>query len=203
LKDEAKVFIVDDDPSILRSMTRALVAAEWRVEAFSSAAAFLARSFYDGIGCVIADLRMPGMDGLELQNAFIISGYSMPLIFLSAYGDVPTTVKAMKAGAVDFLTKPVPMAGLLQSVEMAVARHREILANRSENEKRRHRWLALTPREKEVALLVGRGLMNKVIAAELGAAEATIKIHRGRAMQKLGAASVPDLLQVLAGIGIA
>ncbi len=184
-------------------MTRGLVAADWRVEAFSSAYFLLQRSRYDGLGCVVADLRMPGMDGLELQEAIVGRGCFMPIIFLTGYGDIPTTVRAMKAGAVDFLTKPVSMTDLLRSIESAIEKHREILADRSEAHASTERWNALTPREKEVALLVSRGLANKVIAEELGAAEATIKIHRGRAMQKLGADSVPHLLQTLSRIAFA
>ncbi len=202
MRGETTVFVVDDDASVLRATTRALVAARWQVEAFSSAQSLLQRPVYEGAGCVVADLRMPGMDGLELQRALAKRGYSMPVIFLSGYGDVPTTVRAMKAGAVDFLTKPVLMDDLLHSIEVAVARHREILADLLEARECKNRWLGLTPREREVALLVARGMLNKVIAAELGAAEATIKIHRGRVMQKLGASSVPDLLQTLSRIEV-
>lgn len=197
----ALVFVVDDDPSVLRALDRTLRASGLTVEVFSSPDAFLARPRYRGPACLITDLRMPGMSGLELQQILNHSGYKLPVIFISGHGDIPTTVRAVKAGAVDFLTKPFVRDQLLASVESAIRYHRGVLAEEQLLEERRARFGLLTPREQEVCLLVGRGLLNKQIAAELGAAEKTIKVHRARVMSKLGVGSVAQLVDLLREIG--
>jgi len=194
---ERTVFVVDDDPSVLRSLERLLRAAGYAVEAHASPQVFLERAPMDRPGCVVVDLRMPGLGGLDLQEELARRGFPLPLIFLTGHGDVPSSVRAMKAGAIDFLSKPCDDTDLLAAVERALARDAEARAARAEKEAIRARFDALTPREREVCLLVARGLLNKQIAAELGAAEKTIKVHRGRVMAKLGAESVADLVRLV------
>ena len=198
------VFVVDDDPSMLRALERMLRTSGHSAEVYASPGAFLARPRYPGPACLITDLRMPGMSGLELQQALLASGYRIPIIFISGHGDIPTTVKAVKAvkaGAVDFLPKPFAREELLASVESALRYHREALAEQAANDERRSKFALLTPREQEVCVLVGRGLLNKQIAAELGAAEKTIKVHRARVMAKLAVGSVAELVDLLREIG--
>jgi len=194
---ERTVFLVDDDPSVLRGLERLLRSAGYVVEAHASSRAFLERAPADRPGCVVVDLRMPEMGGLDLQEELARRGFPLPLVFLTGHGDVPSSVRAMKGGAIDFLTKPCDDTDLLAAVERALARDAEARAARAEKEAVRARFDALTPREREVCLLVARGLLNKQIAAELGAAEKTIKVHRGRVMEKLGAASVADLVRLV------
>jgi FixJ family two-component response regulator len=197
MRDTTTVFLVDDDPSILRATARGLQTAGYHVEAFLSPALFLARPPYDGIGCLIVDFRMSEMNGLELQNAVKRTGSTLPVIFLTGHGDIPTTVRALKAGAVDFLTKPYALDQLLTTVSRAVARHREILTASEKTAEMRIRLQSLTARELEVCRLVGQGLLNKQIAGDLGTAEGTIKIHRRRVMEKLGVESVAELVRFL------
>jgi FixJ family two-component response regulator len=191
------VFLVDDDSSVLKATRRALKVAGYEVEVFSSALEFLERPKPDGLGCLIVDLRMPGMNGLELQETLLRRDYDLPLIFLSGDGDVPSAVRAMRAGAVDFLTKPYVTKELLDVLEKAIAKHREFLEGQKTLLQLRERFRALTPREQEVCVLVGQGLLNKQVAAELGTAEKTVKIHRARVMQKLHVSSVAELVRVL------
>ncbi len=141
------VFVVDDDPSMLRALERMLRTSGHSAEVYASPGAFLARPRYPGPACLITDLRMPGMSGLELQQALLASGYRIPIIFISGHGDIPTTVKAVKAGAVDFLTKPFAREELLASVESALRYHREALAEQAANDERRSKFALLTPRE--------------------------------------------------------
>ncbi|MDI1476242.1 response regulator [Polyangium sp. y55x31] len=194
---ERTVFVVDDDPSVLRGLERLLRSAGYVVEAHASPRAFLERAPADRPGCVVVDLRMPEIGGLDLQEEFARRGFPLPLIFLTGHGDVPSSVRAMKGGAIDFLSKPCDDTDLLAAVERALARDAEARAARAEKEAVRARFAALTPREREVALLVAQGLLNKQIAAELGAAEKTIKVHRGRVMEKLGAESLADLVRLV------
>jgi FixJ family two-component response regulator len=191
------VFVVDDDPSVLRGLERLLRAAEYAVETFASARAFLESAPVDRPGCVVVDLRMPELSGLDLQEELSRRGFPLPLIFLTGHGDVPSSVRAMKGGAVDFLSKPCDETDLLAAVERALARDSEARAARTEGEAVRARFAALTPREHEVCLLVAKGLLNKQIAAELGTSEKTVKVHRGRVMEKLGADSVADLVRLV------
>ena len=194
---ERTVFVVDDDLSVLRSLERLLRAAEYDVEGYASPRAFLENAPMDRPGCVIVDLRMPELGGLDLQEELSQRGFQLPLIFLTGHGDVPSSVRAMKGGAIDFLSKPCDDTDLLAAVERALARDAEERAERAEKETVRARFASLTPREHEVCLLVARGLLNKQIAAELGAAEKTVKVHRGRVMEKLGAESVADLVRLV------
>lgn len=185
------VFIVDDDDSLRRALERLLRAEGHTVESFASAQAYLARARYDGPGCLLLDLAMPGMDGLELQQRLARDAESLPIVFLSGHANVPESVRAMKMGAVDFLTKPVDEAELLGAVRTALARRNARLHGRA-------RLAALSAREREVMRLVVTGLRNKEIAAQLGITEKTVKVHRARVMEKTGATSLPELVRLAA-----
>ena len=191
------VFVVDDDPSVLRALERLLRAAGHAVEAYASPGAFLERAPSERPGCAVIDLRMPGLDGTELQEELSRRGCPLPIVFLTGHGDVPSSVRAMKAGAIDFLTKPCDDTDLLAAVARAIERDARGRAALGEQQALRTRFEALTPREREVCLRVAQGLLNKQIADELGAAEKTIKVHRGRVMEKLGVESVAELVRLV------
>ncbi|MCY1064367.1 response regulator [Nannocystis sp. RBIL2] len=197
VQPERTVFVVDDDPSVLRSLERLLRAAEYAVEAYASPRAFLEGARMERPGCGVVDLRMPELGGLDLQEELSRRGLSIPLIFLTGHGDVPSSVRAMKAGAVDFLSKPCDDTDLLAAVERALSRDAEARAVRAETAAIQARFASLTPRERQVGSLVAQGLLNKQIAAQLGTAEKTIKIHRGRLMEKLGVESVAALVRLV------
>ena len=197
------VFVVDDDPSMLRALARLLKTDGREVETFASPAEFLARSPHEGPGCVVLDLKMPGLSGLEVQEALLSSSRDLPIIFVSGHGKVPAAVRAMKAGAVDFLTKPFEDEVLLVSVEAAIGRSVSSIADRAETQAIETRLRSLTPREREVLPLVARGLPNKQIAARLGTSLQTIKVHRARVMEKMRAGSLADLVRIAGRSGIA
>jgi FixJ family two-component response regulator len=186
------VHVVDDDPSFSRAVSRRLEAEGFQVVTFESAEAFLA-GLTDAPGCVVLDLRMPGAGGLEVQDALAARPDPLPVVFLTGHGDVHSSVRAMKAGAVDFLTKPVTGDELVEAVRRAIALDESARASRRQARDLRARYERLTPREREVFALVARGLLNKQIAGELGTAERTVKAHRARVMEKMGAQSVADL----------
>ena len=191
------VFAVDDDPSVRKALTRLLRHAGYATEIFESGSDFLKREQHSGPTCIIVDLQMPGINGMDLQDALIRSGREEQLVFLTGHGDVPQCAQAMKAGAVDFLPKPIVGDELLQCVERALTRSAEQRRHKSEKDQARRLLDLLTPRECEVMQLVITGMLNKQIAGELGMAEQTVKIHRGRAMRKLGVTSVPDLVRLV------
>jgi len=196
VNDEAPtIFLVDDDPSILRALTRLLRAGGHAVSAFRSPREFLAQHDPAVPGCVVLDLAMPGLNGLELQTALAASGCERPIIFVSGHGDVPSSVRAMKAGAVDFLTKPVSEEILLAAIRRAIDRDRLMRQARAELDAIGERLNTLTPREREVLQHVVSGQLNKQIAADLGTALKTVKIHRGRMMEKMGVRSVAELVR--------
>lgn len=186
------VHVVDDDESLLRAVSRRLEAAGFTVEGFSSAEAFLARRSHSP-GCVIVDLRMEGRSGLELQEALGRMDDPLPVIFLTGHGDVHSSVRAMKRGAVDFLTKPVSGEELIEAVQRAIALDARGRAERHGLRELTRRYAGLTPRERQVFALVARGLLNKQIAGQLGTSERTVKAHRARVMSKMGVQSVADL----------
>lgn len=188
-----KVHVVDDDASILRALARLLGVAGHTVETFSSATAFLAAHGPQCRGCVLVDLRMPGMGGLELQTALAQSGNPLPVIFLTGHGDIPTSVHAMKDGAEDFLTKPVKKEELLKAVGRALARDEQSFVEFLRRKKLRQCFERLTAREREVLIHVIAGKLNKEIAADLGASERTIKAHRAAIMEKMQAQSPVEL----------
>ncbi len=196
------VFVIDDDPSLRRAVERQLQGAGYIVETFASAQAFLDRTPPTGVACIVSDVRMPGLSGLDLQATLARAGRDLPTVFISGHGDIPTSVQAMRAGAVTFLAKPFGKDELAAAVGEALARSRGRERARRENAELQARYRSLTPREREVLALVSAGLLNKVIADRLGAAEKTVKIHRGRVMEKMSASSVADLVRMVERLGL-
>ena len=196
------VFLVDDDPGVLRGLTRILNAKGYDIQAFASATDFIVRHDRSIPGCAILDVSMPDLDGLELQKVMNADGFERPVIFITGVGDIPTSVQAMKAGAIDFLTKPVKTADLLAAVALAEKKEAMALAHRIDLDSINRRLSALTPREREVLTHVIAGRLNKQIAADLGTVEKTIKLHRGRMMHKLGVRTVADLVRLSERAGI-
>lgn len=197
------VFVIDDDASVRRGLTRLLRSAGYKSEVFELAWSFLQREQHTGPACVIVDLRMPGINGMDLQKTLIEHGREEQLIFITGHGDISICAQAMKAGAVDFLPKPFRANELLQCVEQALTRSDEQRRRSAEKTEARRLVDLLTPREFEVMQLVVTGMLNKQIAAELGTAEKTIKVHRGRMMEKLRLASVADLVRLFERAGVA
>jgi FixJ family two-component response regulator len=198
----ARVFLVDDDPAVLKALSRLLRSAGYDPQAFKSAADFMTTYHPDSPGCLVLDLSMPELTGLDLQHWLAQTKSPLPVIFLSGRGDVPTSVKAMKDGALDFLTKPVDEKALLRTVESALQRDTEVRGKRAEETALLTRLGSLTPREREVMEGVVLGKLNKQIAAELGTVEKTVKVHRARVMQKMGAESVAELVRMAERVGI-
>jgi FixJ family two-component response regulator len=191
------VYVVDDDKGFLRSMDRLLRTASYAVRTFTSAQEFLASERSDAPACLLLDLRMPGVSGIDLQEQLMASGEDLPIVFLSGHAEFQSGVRAMKAGAVDFLAKPFTEAELLAAVAKALDKDRRTRAARALKQDALERLARLTPRERQVCDLVATGLLNKQIAGELGAAEKTIKCHRGRVMEKLEVGSVAELVRLV------
>jgi FixJ family two-component response regulator len=196
------VGVVDDDQSVRRGLRRLLKSAGYSAETFASAEDYLAREFFEGPTCLILDVRMPGLNGPGLQQELEARGGCEQIVFITGHGDVPTATRAMKNGAVDFLMKPFDDEELIEAVKKALLRGKDCLRKRAERRVARGLIDKLTPREFEVLRFVIIGLLNKQIAAELSTAEKTVKVHRGRVMEKLGVTSVPDLVRLsqIAGI---
>ena len=199
---EPTVFVVDDDALVRRSMERMLRIAEFKVQTFASARDFLSCIRPEGPGCLVLDVRMPGLSGLDLQQELSQSGKQIPIIFLTGHGDIPMSVRAMKAGAVEFLTKPVKQRTLLEAIQAAIERDRVTCQARAATEDLRARYEKLTPREREVMSLVVAGLLNKQVAGELATAERTIKFHRAHIMQKMGVESLAELVRMVEKLGV-
>jgi FixJ family two-component response regulator len=191
------VFLIDDDVSVRKGVSRLLRSAGYNSEAFGSASDFLTREQHSGPACVIVDVRMPGINGMDLQNVLIQRRREEQLVFITGHGDISMCAQAMKAGAVDFLPKPFRSTELLQCVERALARSADQRRRGADKAEARRRLDSLTPREFEVMQLVVTGMLNKQIASELGTAEKTIKVHRGRVMKKLGIVSVAELVRLV------
>jgi FixJ family two-component response regulator len=201
VEPSATVFVVDDDASVRRALERQLRTAGFRVACFESAQDYLDRAPPAAIGCIVTDVRMPGPSGLDLQDALARTARELPMVFITGHGDIPTSVRAIKAGAVNFLAKPFTEREILAAVAEALERSRELDRSRRERDALRARYETLTPREQQVMSLVAAGLLNKVIADRLGTAEQTVKIHRSRVMEKMGAASVADLVRMSERLG--
>jgi len=194
------VFIVDDDVQTLRAFARILHVEGFEVDTFHSASEFLKHPPSDVPSCLVLDLKLPEIDGLQLQQLMRNGRVDIPIIFISGYGDVPSTASAMRFGAVDFLEKPVEGARLLDAVSNAVALDAVRRGRRRDSDNAKELLAQLTPRERQVCDLLARGLLNKQIADEIGASERTVKIHRGRAIQKLGINSITDLVRLLSRV---
>ena len=196
------VFVVDDDPSVLTALARLLRQAGWNVETYESAESFLARPDPQRPGCLVLDVSLPGLDGLELQRRQSESAQALPIVFLTARGDIPMSVRAVKAGAVDFLTKPVKSEALFRAVRAALEQEADARVARSANSELHHRFEALTPREREVLAAIAAGRLNKQIAGDLGIVEQTVKFHRSRIMERMQAKTVAELMHIAARLGI-
>jgi FixJ family two-component response regulator len=190
------VFVVDDDPLVRESLEDLLNSAGFTVRTFGSATEFIRSKRADVSACLILDVELPDLSGLDLQAELVQSGAAMPIVFLTGHGDIPMSVRAMKAGAVEFLTKPFRKEPLFDAVREALARDGEARKQRSETLDLRNRLETLTPRERQVLALVVTGLLNKQIAGELGTTDVTVKAHRGRVMRKMGAGSLADLVRM-------
>jgi FixJ family two-component response regulator len=193
---DAIVYVVDDDESVCRALSRLIRSVGLAAETFHSARAFLDHTPPDVAACLVLDVRLPGASGLDLQTALSQAGRDLPIVFITGHGDVPTTVRAMKGGAVDFLQKPFNDQELLDCVQRAITRSRAQRAERSERAELQRRLDTLTPREHEIMLHVVTGKLNKQIAGDLGIAEKTIKVHRARVMDKMRAGSVAELVRI-------
>jgi FixJ family two-component response regulator len=195
------VYLVDDDARIRESIVELLDALQFKAVAFESAAAFLSHVRNDDAACMILDVELPDINGLELQKR-LVDENNMPIIFISGHGDVPTTVRAMKAGAIEFLTKPVDENILVETVRGALLRDRKIRQKRADVADLQEKFASLSPREREVFPLIIGGLLNKQAASVLGISEVTIQVHRGSLMRKMGATSFADLVRMASRLGV-
>lgn len=193
---EGMVFVIDDDASLRRSLENLFASVDLRVQTFGSSAEFLQSTLVDGPSCLVLDVRLPGVSGLDFQAQLADANIRLPVIFITGHGDIPMTVKAMRAGAVEFLTKPFRDQDLLDAVQRSLEEDRKRRALTDSGSALRARFASLTPREQEVIALVSLGLINKKIAAQLGVTEITVKVHRGNAMRKLEAKSLADLIRM-------
>ncbi len=196
------VFVVDDDPSIREALQSLMRSVGLRAQTFGSAQEFLSSELPDAPACLVLDVRLPGLSGLDLQRELAAVGIEVPIIFITGHGDIPMSVRAMKAGAVEFLTKPLRPQDLLDAIQLAIERDRTARQDRADMVDLRRRFDSLTPRERQVMELVVAGLLNKLIAAKLGTSEVTIKVHRGQLMRKMRAKSLPELVRMAEKLGI-
>ncbi len=202
MKATGIVFLVDDDPSVRKALARLLRADGFQVETFASAEEFLAYERPDAPGCLVLDLHMPGLNGLQLQRRLQQARADLPIIFITGHGDIPTSVEAMKAGAADFLPKPFENAHLLEAVRQAIARDRQGRKVRAKATEIRQRAESLTPREREVMDLVVTGLLNKQVGRRLKVTEKTVKVHRAQVMSKMEAHSLAELVRMAERLGV-
>jgi FixJ family two-component response regulator len=201
---EAKpiVFVVDDDASVREALKSLIRSVGLQVELFDSAQEFLQRKRPDGPSCLVLDVRLPGISGLDFQRKLAEAKILIPIVFITGHGDIPMSVRAMKAGAVEFLTKPFRDQDLLDAIHLALERDRARRQHEAEMATLRERFESLSPRERDVLPRVVYGLLNKQIAAEIGTSETTVKVHRGQLMRKLGARSLPELVRMAEKMGI-
>jgi FixJ family two-component response regulator len=201
-RPEPTVFVIDDDLSVRKSLESLVRFAGWQVLTYASAQCFLKRPRLSGPGCLVLDVSLPGIDGLELQERLSRDQHDLRIVFTSAHGDVPTTVRAMKAGAVEFLTKPLDEEALLRAIGEAIERSRAALEQHSVLQKLRADYASLSKREQEVMGMLVSGLMNKQVGGNLGIAEVTVKAHRGQVMRKMKARSFAELVNMAVNLGI-
>jgi len=199
---DAVIAIVDDDPSVREGVESLIRSSGWRVETFASAQEFLARPHTEAPNCLILDLQLPGLSGLDLQKRIAEVGLEIPIVFHTGHGNIPSSVQAMKAGAVEFLTKPFDDEELLRAIQEAVERNGLTRLRQAEIHELQRRFASLTPREQEVMQQVVSGLLNKQVAAELKISEVTVKVHRGQVMRKMRADSLADLVRMADKLGI-
>ena len=199
---DALVYVVEDDAALRASLTNLLRSVGLQVAAFASAQEFLRSPRPEVPSCLVLDVRLPGLSGLELQQQLVAGDLALPIIFITGYGDIPMTVQAMKAGAVEFLTKPFRDQELLDAIHQALAHNRTARAQQAKSEDLRRRYRALTPRERDVLARVVTGLLNKQIAGELGTSEAAVKVHRQHVMAKMGAAFLAELVRMADRLGL-
>ena len=193
---DGKIFVVDDDPGVRKSLGRLLAVAGWKVETLASADEFLDRAPHDRPACLVLDVRLPGLNGLDLQERLARADGDIPIVFITGHGDVPMSVRAMKAGAVDFLPKPFEDEALLDAIGRAIECDRQRRQEQDQSRLIRARLESLTPRERDVSGLVVRGLLNKQVADQLGITEKTVKVHRARVMKKMRADSLAGLVRL-------
>lgn len=196
------VFVVDDDVSVRESLTPLIEFAGWRAETFATAQAFLGYPAPDVPNCLVLDVNLPDLSGLDLQRLLVTERGTMPVIFITGYGDIPTTVRAMKAGAAEFLTKPFPDELLLEAIAAALRQSGAAMIRESAMRAIRTRYASLSQREQEVMALLVTGLLNKQVGGELGISEITVKAHRGRMMRKMGASSFAHLVTIAGQLGL-
>ncbi len=201
-EDDAVIAIVDDDPSVREGLSSLIRSVGLQVESFESAQEFLARPGAEAPSCLVLDLQLPGLSGLDLQKRMAEVGLEIPIVFLTGHGNIPTSVQAMKAGAVEFLTKPFDEQDLLQAIQEAIERDRRTRQQHAKMRELQNRYESLTAREREVMQQVVSGLLNKQVAAELNITEYTVKIHRGRIMRKMHAESLADLVRMAESLEI-
>jgi FixJ family two-component response regulator len=199
--DRPIVFVVDDDISVRESLELLILTAGWRPEIFKSANEFLSFPHADSPSCLLLDINLPDLNGLDLQQVMTVDRTEMPIIFISGYGDVPMTVRAMKAGAVEFLTKPINDEVLIEAIRNALDRSNAAAGQQAEVRALRNRYGSLSKREREVMAFVVAGLLNKQVAFELGISEVTVKAHRGQVTRKMKARSLPELVTMAARLG--
>jgi FixJ family two-component response regulator len=201
-ESDAIVFVVDDDAAVRRSLENLFRSVGLRVEVFASAQEFLRSKRLEVPGCLVLDVRLPGLSGLDLQKRMAEVDLDIPIVFITGHGDIPMTVRAMKAGAVEFLTKPVRDQDLLDAIQEALERARKACEERAEIGELHKRSCSLTRRERDVMALVVAGLLNKQIAKELGTSETTVKTHRHQVMEKMGAGSLAELVRMAGRLGV-
>lgn len=199
LRDQ--VYVVEDDHSVREALVSLVRSADLRVQAFSCADEFLAHARFEGPSCLVLDVRLPGLNGLDLQTELVGQGRPVPIIFITGHGDIPMSVRAIKAGALEFLIKPFRDQDLLAAIQQALTQDRQRRAQRHEHDLLHARYMTLTPREREVLALVVNGRLNKQSAAELGITETTVKVHRQHVMAKMGAESLAHLVRLWEKLG--
>jgi FixJ family two-component response regulator len=200
--EQPVVFVIDDDPSLRDALKSLFQSVDLRVELFGSASEFMQSTLPDAPSCLVLDIRLPRLSGLEFQTELANANIEVPIIFITGHGDIPMSVKAMKAGAIDFLTKPFRDQDLLDAVARAIERDRERRDDAKAIANLRAAYDSLTPREREVMALVTAGLMNKQVAGKIGVSEITVKIHRGHVMRKMAVRSLADLVRIAEALGI-